>query len=426
MTSSKRPSARTYLTSAGAFLFCFLAYYLCSRRDFTFYNNYSYLAQAWLDGHLYVDGMPPYLESVEFMGHQYVHFAPGVSLLCLPFVAIWGIGGFNCIYLAMFLGACNAVLAVSVLRNMGIGEKEGDRYWLAAMLILGTVHFFCATIGSSWFLGHVATLFFLLLALFFLTKAAPPAGQPYRYPFLSGLFFGLAVTCRMAALPGVFFFAGYLWLKKGGTGKEKLRLIFTFLCGAAVFGFLYMLYNYARFGSIMDQGYYLTYLKDRYRDIYDSLQAAPVSEQKRLFKEYRSAYGGPLQLKHIPYNLYSLFIMAPSWRNEAPYLIPELTGVSITFTSPLLYWGILADRKEKTTWLLWLSTILSAVPFLMNYGNGMAQFGMRYSMDFTPWLWLLMCRGLTRNGALKPWAKLAAALCFELELWGTLYWRFFY
>ena len=118
--------------------------------------------------------------------------------------------------------------------------------------------------------------------------------------------------------------------------------------------------------------------------------------------------------------------MAPGWRNEAPYLIPELTGVSITFTSPLLYWGILADRKEKTTWLLWLSAILTAVPFLMNYGNGMAQFGMRYSMDFTPWLWLLMCHGLTRNGALKPWAKLAAAACFGLELWGTLYWKLFY
>lgn len=408
------------------FLFCLLAYFLCNKHEFNYYNNYSYLAQAWLQGHLYVDGMPEYLESVEFMGHQYMHFAPGVSILCLPFVAILGVDGFNCIYLAMFLGAWNSVLAVKVLHNLEIGQNGQDRYWLAGMLVLGTVHFFCAATGSSWFLGHVSTLFFLLLGMYFLTLKTEKRKKEYLYLFLSGLFFGLAVTCRMTALLGGFFFVGFIWFEKKAEQKEKIKMIIALACGAAIFGSLYMVYNYVRFGTIMDQGYSLTFLKDQYRDVYDQLQAAPVSEHKKLLKEYNSTYGGPLQVKYILYNLYSIFLMAPAWQEEAPYIIPSATGVAITFTSPMLYFGFLSDIKKKMTWVLWLSVLLTAVPFLMNYGNGMAQFGMRYSMDFTPYLWLLMCRGLTKEGPLKIWMKVGFVICFIIEIWGTMYWVKYY
>ncbi len=422
----KQIAKKRLLALVGFFFFCFIAYYLCNDHEFNCYNNYSYFADALLNGHLHVDGMPEYLESVSFMGHKYMHFAPGVSLLCLPFVAIWGIEGFNAIWLAMFLGACNSVLAVLVLRNMGIGKAEKDRFWLAAMLTLGTVHFFCAAIGSSWFLGHVSTLFFLLLAFYFLTKQGKNLKMTCLFLFLSGLFFGLAVTCRMTALLGGFFFLGWIWFKKEGSQKEKIKMIVFFACGAFIFGFLYMLYNYVRYGSIMDQGYTLTYLKDYHREAYDTIQAAPLSEQKELLAEYKTEFGGPLQLKFIGYNLYSILFMAPQWQETSPHLVPAVTGVSITFTSPLLYWAVTADIKKKMTWCLWLSAFLTAVPFLMNYGNGMAQFGMRYSLDFTPYLWLLMCYGLTKENLLKLRAKILIVLCFAVEIWGTMYWVTYY
>ena len=77
------------------FLLSFLVLFLLNDHRYVFYNNYSYLADALLHGHLYVDGMPAYLESVEFGGHVYMHFAPGPAILCLPFVAVYGVGGFN-------------------------------------------------------------------------------------------------------------------------------------------------------------------------------------------------------------------------------------------------------------------------------------------------------------------------------------------
>lgn len=401
----------------------FVVFWLCNKHQFNVYNNFSYLAEALLNGRLDVPDMPAYLESVAYKGKQYMHFAPGPSLLSLPFVAIWGIEGFNCALLAMFLGACNLPLAAGVLAHMNIGKTAKDRVWLGMMLTFGTVHFFCASQGSSWFLGHVATLFFLLLSFWFLT--AKKNQYSYRNLFLSGLFFGLAVTCRLAALFGFVFIAGYLMINSK-ENKERFQRIFVFCCGAAIFGFLYMAYNFARYGTIMDMGYNLTYLKDYHREAYDALQAAPVEQQPELFKQYREECGGPLQLKFVGFNLYSIFCMLPQFKDVFPYVIPTVSGVAVTFTSPMLYCGILADKKQKLTWILAATMVLTAIPFLMNYGNGTAQFGMRYSMDFTPYLWLLMCMGLTRKGELKWWMKIGIALCIIVNGWGTLYWTYFY
>lgn len=149
------------------FLGAFLLFFLLNNHKFVFYNNYSYLAEALLHGRLYVDGMPEYLESVAFGGHTYMHFAPGPSLLCLPFVAIWGVDGFNIAWLSILLGAGNCTLFYRVFRQMGIGRGIRERFWCTVLAVFGTTHCFLAAIGHSWFLGHVSGWFFLLLAIVF-------------------------------------------------------------------------------------------------------------------------------------------------------------------------------------------------------------------------------------------------------------------
>lgn len=398
----------------------FIIFFLFGNHTFNLYNNYSYLAKALLKGRIDVPDMPDYLESVMLCGKKYMHFAPGGALLSIPFVAIFGVEHFNCAHLAMALGACNFVLAIGILNNLKIGRNAGERIWLTSMLIFGTVHFFCAAQGSSWFLGHVSALFFLLVSLYYFTRTEWECRA--KNLFFSGLFFGLAVTCRLTTLFGAVFFGGYLL----ATDKRGKRDVIIFGFGAAVFGSLYMIYNYIRFGTIMDMGYQLTYLKDMHREAYDMLQAAPLREQQRLLKTLIKEYGGPLQLKFIKNNLYSILFLLPEFQKEFPYVIPTQAGVAVTFTSPMLYCAVLADWKNKLVWILGGAAILTAIPFLMNYGNGMAQFGMRYSMDFTPYLWLLMCLGLTRKGKLEWWMKIGIAACIFIQGWGTLFWTYFY
>lgn len=417
----KRPR-REGAVELGLFAASFLVLFLLNDHKFVFYNNYSYLADALLHGRLYVDGMPAYLESVEFGGHVYMHFAPGPALLCLPFVAIFGVNGFNIAWLSLILGAANTALAYLVFRQMGIGRDRRERIWCAVLLTFGTVHCFLAALGHGWFLGHVSSWFFLLLGMGFLT--VDEAKRRDIHLFLSGVFYGCAVTCRMPNLLGALFYGGYILTRYP---REKwLRSLLFFCLGAAVPGGLYMAYNYARFGTIMDKGYNLTHLKDKYRAMYDEMQALPKGSQMAFLKAAEQEVGGPLQTRYIPFNLYSIFLLGPEFTREYPYVIPTLAGVSLSHLSPALYAAGWVDyRKDRLTWFLLATAVICAVPFLMNYGNGFAQFGMRYAMDFIPYVGILAAMGLTRR-PLNGWKTALITVCLFLNMWGPVYWNMFY
>ena len=409
-------------TCLALFFASFLVLFLLNDPRFVFYNNYSYLADALLHGRLYVDGMPAYLESVEFGGHVYMHFAPGPALLCLPFVALFGVNGFNIAWLSLGLGAANTSLAYLVFTRMGIGRDRRERIWCAALLTFGTVHCFLAALGHGWFLGHVSSWFFLLVGMAFLT--VPEDRRKDVHLFLAGVFYACAVTCRMPNLLGALFFFGYILMRY--PREKRLRSLLFFCLGAAIPGGLYMLYNYVRFGTILDKGYNLTHLKDLFRDRYNQMQALPKEEQLAYLKAAEQEVGGPLQLKHVKYNLYSIFLLGPEFTREYPYVIPTLAGVSLTHLSPALYFAVRAPyRRDRLTWFLLATAAVCAVPFLMNYGNGFAQFGMRYAMDFIPYVGILAAMGLTRR-PLKSWKVALILLCMWLNMWGPVYWNIFY
>ncbi len=410
--------------TVGLILFAasFLVLFVLNDHSFVFYNNYNYLADALLHGRLYVDGMPEYLESVEFGGHSYMHFAPGPAILCLPFVAVFGVYGFNIAWLSLALGAANTALAYRVLCQMEVGRDRRERIWGAALLTFGTVHCFLAALGHGWFLGHVSSWFFLLLGMALLT--VPEGKRKDIHLFLSGVFYGCAVTCRMPNLLGALFFGGYILTRF--KREDRLRSLLFFCLGAAVPGGLYMAYNYVRFGTIMDKGYNLTHLKDLYRERYNEMQTLPKSEQMAYLKAAEAEVGGPLQLKHVKHNLYSIFLLGPEFTREYPYVIPTLAGVSLTHLSPALYAAVGAPyRRDRLTWFLLATAVVCAVPFLMNYGNGFAQFGMRYAMDFIPYVGILAAMGLTRR-PLGGWKAALILLCMWFNMWGPVYWNIFY
>ena len=329
---------------------------------------------------------------------------------------------FNIAWLSLTLGAANTALGYHVFRRMGIGRDRRERIWCAALLTFGTVHCFLAALGHGWFLGHVSSWFFLLLGMFFLT--APEEKRRDVHLFLSGVFYGCAVTCRMPNLLGALFFGGYILVRY--PKEKRLRSLLFFCLGAAVPGSLYMAYNWARFGTIMDKGYNLTHLKDKYRSMYNEMQALPKEEQLSFLKAAEKEVGGPLQTRYMAFNLYSIFLLGPEFTREYPYVIPTLAGVSLTHLSPALYAAGWVDyRKDKLPWFLLATAAVCAVPFLMNYGNGFAQFGMRYAMDFIPYVGILAAMGMTRR-PLGGWKVALILLCMLLNMWGPVYWNIFY
>ena len=59
------------------------------------------------------------------------------------------------------------------------------------------------------------------------------------------------------------------------------------------------------------------------------------------------------------------------------------------------------------------------------YGNVFAQFGMRYAMDFIPYVGILAAMGLTRR-PLNGWKAALILLCVWFNMWGPVYWNIFY
>ena len=358
------------------------------------YNNYSYLSNALLHGRLDIPNMPLYLEQVTFAGKTYMHFAPGPSVLLLPFIGAFGMG-FDIAYLSYILGAAGCVVFYNILVRLEIGVLN-TRIWLTALYGFGTVHFFLAALGNSWFLGHVSAALFLLLAVMISLKKDSP--HPWLNLFAAGFSFAFAVACRMPVLLAFPLFIAIIVFHR----KSGFKGLLAFACGALIPGGLYMIYNYLRYGTVMDLGYYLTFAKDKPEES-----------------------GGPLQIKYIGYNLYSLFFLPPSWQGTFPYIYPSLNGLAVTFTTPAVFYALKAKAPKYLLVGLWMAIIFTAIPFAMNYGNGMAQFGMRYSMDFLPLIMILVSLGMAgmNDGKLSGLQKTLILLCIFVNGWGAVIWN---
>lgn len=486
----QRPDNKRYGREIDVALFCvaWLVLFLLNDHTFVPYNNYSYLSESLLNGRLDTPTLPLYLESIELGGKIYMHFAPGVSFLLMPFVAVFGLSGVNYAYIGITLGAANTALFYRLLVQMQIGTTLRERLWCTAFCTFGTVHCFLAAVSHSWFIGHVSSWFFLFAAMVLATASYRKRRARCISMFFGGLLFGLAVCCRLSNLLGAGFFIAYIFLFV--EKKNWIRYGLCFVAGAAIFGGIYMGMNYVRFGTIMDESYNLTHLKDLFKPLYyfmqehftdadeqmaflnavertDWAKAFPTTADRLAFLEFlqRNAaegwnycsriptdslvnaseaeietaflsvvttsfpkVGGALSLSNAKNNLYSIFLLMPEFSDTPPRIIPTLAGVSLTAISPALYFCFVplwTKRKEPFVWILLASVVVCAVPFVLNYGNGFAQFGMRYAMDFLPYMILLACMGLT-HGKFAPWKTLLLLFCIYANLWGPIYWNCFY
>ena len=159
-------------------------------------------------------------------------------------------------------------------------------------------------------------------------------------------------------------------------------------------------YNWRRFGSVFDTGYW--------RNV-------------SIPKGYPNTVEGFVSIKHIPANLYLLLAAAPEpvkkdkvqYVLEFPYLKVNGQGLAIWFTSPLFVYLLLARRQPYTFSAIW-AVVALALPSLLYFGLGIDQFGYRYALDFYPLLFLILLSAF--KGGLPKFAKvlIAGGILFNL------------
>ena len=353
------------------------------------YNNYVLLAQALLHGRVWIDWPGAYIDALQYGGRYYIIEAPLPALLLLPFVAIFG-SPTNQTVLAVVL----AGVAVGGAWELGerLGLTASANAWICAFLLAGTDLLWCATLGDVWFLAHVSALCFTMLALVEL------AGK--RRGWLVALFAACAIESRFSMILALPVYAYLLAL--GGPreveGRRTARPLLSFASVLASVAVLWLLYNRARWGIWSDIGYTTWYHQD---------QAGMPT-------------GSPFRLVYLPYQLWSFFVQLPTRIAEYPWLRPEYSGVALTWTSPALVLAFLARGPARWVIALWVAALLTAIPNLLYYVNGFAQFGMRHALDFEPFLVALMM--LAVRDRFPRWGYALIAYSVVVGLWGCWYW----
>ena len=383
--------------------------------------HFVYQAKAFLEGRLDLDpAVLPNLEDwacvreVSGVRHRctgpalptdrwYVSFPAFPAVVMLPFVAVNGYQ-LNDTSFGVILGALAItlfyVLARSLARRGDLHRTEQEAVVLAAVLGFGTLLFSCAIRGEVWFLAEVMGVVLTCLYL----RAATGAARP----LLAGVLWSMATLTRTPLVfTGLYFLLEVL--TPGPTGRLEqlrqalrtprgwLRPVLHFAAGAAPLAILAMAFNVARFGSPGEFGHSF---------LYDNRVNADIDAH------------GLFSLVYLGRNLEAAFLMLPRVRFSPFEIAYDPRGLSMLVTMPWLVLLVFPRTRPRLHWPAWLTVAVTALPGLFYQNTGYMQFGFRFSLDYTPYLVLLL--GLSGWSFRKPLVQGLIGASVVVNTWGAL------
>ncbi|HSQ68039.1 MAG TPA: hypothetical protein VLM85_32740 [Polyangiaceae bacterium] len=402
----------------------------------TSYNHYAQLADAWLHGHqdLY-KGPAPYSQMNDFGrfdGKWYITFPPFVAILMLPFVWLAGSpenfrDGQFMVWLA---GIAPAVLflVLEKLRRRGISlRSERENVFLALLFAFGTVYFFTAVEGTTWFAHHIVAAALLAIYLLYAIDA--------EKPWLCGLMIGFIFLTRPHVLLTSAFFAleairvsckdgmetAGPWLQRVERTWARVdkaaffrRILEFSLPVAACLAFASWM-NYERFHRLSPAAFGHEYLT--------------VAWQGRM------ARWGVFGYHYLAKNLGVAFTILPflppkGSPAEAPMLQINEHGLALWFVSPIYLWLLWPKRTGWTHTLAWIAAAGPIAMDLLYQNSGWRQFSYRFSNDYSVLLFVALAVGGRRiSGLFKAaaaWSvawNLFGAVTFDRMDFDKYYWR---
>ena len=367
--------------------------------------HFVWQADAFLHGQLHLTARPPNLNDWVFeRGRWYVSFPPFPAVLMMPFVALAGLS-FNDVAFTLPFAAANVALLYRLLRR--IQEEEGgtrsewDYAVLALVFGFGTLAWSCSIRGEVWFtaevVGVTCTLLYLHAALRakhpVLAGAALACGTISRTPIaFSGIFFVLE-----ALLDGDRFDRANLRaaFRDPQRRKKALHRLVLFALPIAAVAAPIAWMNYVRFGSPAEFGH-------------SHLYANRVNPDIRAY--------GLFSFHYLARNLRSAFLLLPKLDLQPIGLRYDPDGMSLFVITPLFALLLFPKDRPRLWAPLWIATAVVAQPGFFYQNNGWQQFGFRFSLDYTPYLIVLLALS---GRALDGLFWLLAATGFAVNAWGA-------
>lgn len=410
-------------------------------RTHTAFNHYAQLADAWAHGHqdLY-KGPAPYSQYNDFgrfppnapNAKWYITFPPFTAMLMFPFVALAGSAedfqdGQFMVWLS---GVAPAVLflVLEKLRRKNISPRsEKENIFFSLLFAFGTVYFFTAVEGTTWFAHHVVAAALLVIYLLFAIDAEKPwvAGLMMGFMFLTrphvilaSLFFGLEairVSCKEGLVTeGALLDRIEATWRRVDKGALLRRVVVFSIPILACMAFASWL-NYSRWGRASPTAFGHEYLT--------------VGWQARMLK------WGVFGYHYLAKNLGVVFTILPylpakgAPAGTAPLQINE-HGLALWFVTPIYFY--LLWPKKRGFWhdAVLLSALGPAVMDLLYQNSGWRQFSYRFSNDYSPLLFVALALGArpitTMFKTLAAWGvawNLFGAVTFDRANFDRFYFR---
>jgi hypothetical protein len=384
---------RTRLDALWLGVLAYAAYRAAFNGGFMYFNYHLHLAFSFLQGRLWIASPPSWLTEFAFYeGRPYVYFDPFPSVFLLPFAAIWGLQ-VNIAEVSMAVGAVNVVLLRLLLGVLGVRRSTAN--WTTLLFAVGSVHFFAAMYGNTWLLAHLLCVMGLTLGWLEATTRANP--------FLLGLLCAIAATSRSPSLLGAPVLLLLVLERRRG---QFLRTVFEFSLPLLLTAVLLGLYNFARFGDPLNNGYLM-------------------ANQALLNPAH-----GSFSWRYIAQNFHQYFVRMPGFEWGPPYLRLDDHGLSLIATTPavlLLLRPGWSDRAQDAVFrgrvaLAGCALILGL--YLCYFWDGWQQFGSRYTLDFTPFLMVALALKMDRRERFWRWLFPAlVALSIAVNAWGVWWWQ---
>ncbi|MEA2026914.1 MAG: hypothetical protein U9O18_09495 [Chloroflexota bacterium] len=402
-----------------------LAVYLGSnpaRPDF--YDHFVWQADAFLQGRVEIaypvsEGLHrnDYFQDVLPVSDDraQVPFPPLPAIILLPFVAIWGLGT-NGAAVAAVLGALNVVLCWIML--LGVTPRRSAALLGTLFYGFGTVAWYAAMLGTTWFLAHVVASTFLFIAIAIAVRA-DGRHRAIGRGFAAGLAFGAAATARLTTI-----FAAPFFVFVGGGGSWARRAV-SAGAGALIPVLLLLGYNLVTTGAVFHPAYDHLY-EVEYQPRPELVNPDWAIEDPRYIPQNVGIMLGQLPLSPLldePACVLEQVGPRSILDRDCPLLQPDPLGMSILLVSPaylLMIPVLLRSWRYRLVAGAALAVLSVALVDLMHFSQGWVQFGYRFSNDFAPFATILVALGIARLG-IGPISLGLVAVSIAVNAWGV-YW----
>jgi len=424
----------------------------------SYYNHFVWQAEAFLDGraairypvydqpgvhgdNLFQDVVLTTGPQGEPSGYALLPFPPLPAVVLMPFVALWGLAT-DAQLIAAILGAIDVAIVFWALGFLRIGRRV--RIASTLFLGLGTVFWYAAELGTTWYLAHVVAVGLTFLAIGVALSGDPlaAAGDPDPGPdpddqpgspssaagarttrrlvldrrqVLAGLLFGLACTARLTIVFGLPF------LLFVGGGGSRLRRGVSAVVGMAIPVGLLVAYTYASTGHLTNPAYEVLYrIETIFYPQLDYHAAWAIEDPRYLVQNLPLLVAGPPTILPtcVAGALRGLFDPA------CPVALPREVGMGLFLTSPAWLVAFASLRwfgRDRLVTGAALAVVLIAVVDLMHFSQGWVQFGYRFSNDYAPFGLILFALAMDAHPRLRRVGLVLIAVSVAIVGWGVVW-----